>query len=82
MDVTDRLLHRLRRIEELDGAAAPAGELLGELRALVAEAEAWARREGDDRAAEAVERCRSALVPSGQPRSAQPSLNPTLTNRC
>jgi hypothetical protein len=61
MDVTDALLRRLRRIEELDRGAAPAHELLGELRALVEEAEAWARREGDDRAAEAVDRCRAAL---------------------
>lgn len=61
MDVTDALLRRLRRIEELDRAAAPAGQLLDELRALVAEAEEWARREGDGRAADAVDRCREAL---------------------
>lgn len=61
MDVTEALLRRLRRIEELDRAAAPAGELLGELRALVAEAEEWARHEGDERAVEAVDRCRDAL---------------------
>ena len=43
-------------------AAAPtAPELLDELRELVREAEAWARIEGDERAAEAVERCGDAL---------------------
>jgi hypothetical protein len=61
MDVTGSLLRRLHRIEELDRAAAPAFELLGELRALVEEAEEWSRREGDDRAAAAVDRCRAAL---------------------
>jgi hypothetical protein len=61
MDVTHALLRRLRRIEELDRRAAPAAELLFELRALVEEAEAWVRHEGDERAAAAVDRCRSAL---------------------
>jgi hypothetical protein len=61
MDETEALLHRLARIEGLDRRAAPAEELLVELRALVREAEAWARREGDERAEAAVETCRSAL---------------------
>ena len=61
MEVTDALLRRLRRIEELDRRAAPADELLAELRALVDEAEAWVRHEGDDRAAAAVDRCRTTL---------------------
>ena len=43
------VLARLERIEALR-AAGPASELLVELRALVPEAEAWARAEGDARA--------------------------------
>jgi hypothetical protein len=35
--------------------------LLEELRGLVRDAEAWARLEGDERAAAAVERCEEAL---------------------
>jgi hypothetical protein len=38
-----RVERRLERIETLDRERAPAGELLGELRLLVHEAEAWAR---------------------------------------
>ncbi|HEV8103807.1 MAG TPA: hypothetical protein VGP69_08740 [Gaiellaceae bacterium] len=59
MDDAARLLERLRRIEglTLDGAGRP-GELLTELRALVPEAEAWARVEGDTRAVAAVSKLR------------------------
>jgi Tfp pilus assembly protein PilN len=49
MDETTRVLARLRRIEELREEAS-ASVLLDELRALVPEAEAWARAEGDARA--------------------------------
>ena len=55
------MLERLERIEALERRGAPAPELLDELRSLVREAEAWARLEGDDRAAAAVERCGEAL---------------------
>lgn len=55
------MVERLSRIDALTGRGAPAGELLGELRALVREAEAWAALEGDERAAIAVDRCRDAL---------------------
>jgi hypothetical protein len=61
MDETQALLHRLARIERLDRRTAPAEELLDELRALVREAEAWVRREGDERAEKAIERCADAL---------------------
>jgi hypothetical protein len=60
--VADQLLERLERIDELrrsptsDGDAG--GALLGELRALVGDAEAWARAEGDGRARAAVEKLR------------------------
>ena len=55
------MLARLERIEALERRGARAPELLDELRSLVREAEAWARLEGDARAAEAVERCADAL---------------------
>jgi DnaJ-domain-containing protein 1 len=60
MDEAAHVLARLERIDELrvlgvrDGAPAP--ELLAELRALVPEAEAWARAEGDARAREAAQK--------------------------
>jgi hypothetical protein len=54
VDEAARVLRRLDRIETLDRERAPAAQLLGELRELVHEAEAWARasggaREGDAR---------------------------------
>ena len=52
------VLARLARIEALR-ATAPAGELLRELRALVPEAEAWARAEGDGRAQAAAAKLRA-----------------------
>jgi hypothetical protein len=57
MDETNRVLARLRRIEELRESAA-ATVLLAELRALVPEAEAWARAEGDARARVAATKLR------------------------
>ncbi len=57
MDESGRILSRLRRIDALKADGAP-GELLAELRALVPEAEAWARAEGDARARAAAERLR------------------------
>ena len=53
-----RVLNRLERIEALDRERAPAGRLLGELRELVREAEAWARVEADGRAHEAAGKLR------------------------
>ena len=52
------VLARLERIEALR-AVGPASELLGELRALVPEAEAWARAEGDARARAAAAKLRA-----------------------
>jgi hypothetical protein len=60
MPVTERLLERLRRIRELEGCSPDL--LLGELRGLVADAEEWARLEGDERARIAVERLGDALT--------------------
>ena len=47
MEEAHALLARLDRIEALDREGAPPARLLPELRALVREAEAWARRERD-----------------------------------
>jgi hypothetical protein len=55
--VAEQVLARLERIEELR-AGGPPGELLAELRALVPEAEAWARAEGDGRAQTAATKLR------------------------
>jgi len=57
MDEADRVLARLARIDELRiGGGGP--NLLDELRALVPEAEAWARAEGDARAQTAATKLR------------------------
>jgi hypothetical protein len=61
MDEARAVIDRLDRIEALERDGAPAGELLDELRGLVRDAEAWARLEGDARAAAAVDRCGDAL---------------------
>ena len=55
MNEARRVLERLKRIHELDRQQAPAGELLSELRELIAEAGAWARLEGDERAMSATD---------------------------
>jgi hypothetical protein len=61
MDEARAVLARLDRIETLEREGAPPGALLDELRGLVHDAEAWARREGGERARDAVERCAAAL---------------------
>jgi hypothetical protein len=58
MDEAAQVLNRLERIESLDRGQVPMPVLLGELQALVREAEAWARLEGDERARSAVTRLR------------------------
>ena len=55
--MTAGVLARLERIEALR-MGGPARELLDELRALVPEAEAWARAEGDARARAAASKLR------------------------
>jgi hypothetical protein len=62
MDEARAVLDRLAKIERLDRGGAGPTELLPELRALLAEAESWARVEGGDAKA-AVERFRRALAP-------------------
>jgi hypothetical protein len=63
MDEARKVLERLDRIEALDRASAQPAELLAELRALLREAEDWARAEGGEAdAMEAVERLRRSLA--------------------
>jgi hypothetical protein len=60
MESTERVLARLARIDELRERGTDP-ELLDELRALIPEAEAWARAEGDARAHEAAEKLRAEV---------------------
>ncbi len=63
MEEARQVLARLSRIEALDRRSAPPEEVLGELRELVREAEAWVRCERDaGDAADALDRCRDALA--------------------
>ena len=57
MDESERVVTRLRRIDELRTGGSTI-DLLTELRALVPEAEAWARAEGDARAQAAAAKLR------------------------
>jgi hypothetical protein len=62
MDEARAVLDRLDRIESLEREAAPAGELLEELRDLLREAETWLRSEPEPHeAVEALAGCRHAL---------------------
>jgi hypothetical protein len=66
MDEARSVLDRLRRIDELKAEGAPADVLLGEVRALLGEAEAWIEAEGcPGKATRAVESSRDALA--GEP---------------
>jgi hypothetical protein len=56
MEEAHAVLARLERIDELERARADPAVVLGELRELVREAEAWARRECDERAIVAAQR--------------------------
>lgn len=61
MDEAEKVLKRLARIKTFDGGGASAPALLGELRELLRDAEAWARVEGDRRALAAVARLDDSL---------------------
>jgi hypothetical protein len=54
MDEARAVLNRLERIEALEREGANPATVLAELHELVHEAEAWARLEGDERAATAA----------------------------
>jgi hypothetical protein len=64
MDEARAVLRRLERIDALEREGAPARSLLAEVHALVEEADAWVAAEGSDaeRAVEALDRCRAALM--------------------
>ena len=64
MDEALKVMDRLARIEALERDGCAADVLLGEVRALLHEAEAWVRAEpgGTERAAEALDRSRAALA--------------------
>jgi hypothetical protein len=61
MDEAAAVLERLERVERLQREGAPAGILLDELRALLGEAEEWARLEGGAEGERAVGGLRDAL---------------------
>jgi len=62
VDEARAVTERLNRIELLEREGAQPQALLAELRELVREAEAWVRKEGDERAELAVERCKEAMA--------------------
>jgi hypothetical protein len=63
MDEARAVLRRLSRIEALESGGASPRSLLGEVQALLEEAEAWVavERSGAQDAGRALERCREAL---------------------
>jgi hypothetical protein len=64
VDEALKVMDRLARIESLERQGCAAELLLGEVRALLHEAEAWVRAEpgGTERAAQALDRSREALT--------------------
>jgi hypothetical protein len=74
MDEAAKVLERLERIRELKRDRAPAEQLLDELRALVAEADAWARAEGDERARAAAAGLGESMARLGEVRAEEPVL--------
>jgi ElaB/YqjD/DUF883 family membrane-anchored ribosome-binding protein len=62
MEDARAVIDRLRRIDELRDADAAPQALLAELRALLDEAEEWARAEGGEAGDEAVGKLRTALA--------------------
>jgi hypothetical protein len=68
MDEARAVLQRLERIEALDREGAPMRSVLAEVRALLAEAEAWVAAEGEGTglAEQALRRCRDAVATRGR----------------
>ena len=62
MEEARSVLERLDRIETMRRANAGPAELLGELRALLQDAESWSRAEGGGTGNEVVARLRHALA--------------------
>ena len=75
MEKERAILVRLERIDGLRQEDAPAGVMLGEVRALLSEAEDWLREEPEapGRVIDALERSKSALA-AGESRTAKPLL--------
>jgi hypothetical protein len=69
MDEARAVLERLERIELLEREGAGREALIGELRVLLREAEAWARTEGGDAAERATDGLRAALATCGSERT-------------
>jgi hypothetical protein len=72
MDEARAVLHRLERIDALERSGAPVRCVLDEVRALLAEAEAWVavERDGTDVAEHALRRCREAVDARGREKKA------------
>ena len=66
MDDATHVLRRLERIDALGRERGAPEQLLDELRALVREAEAWARSEGDARATAAAARLGETIARGGE----------------
>lgn len=62
MEEARSVLDRLDRIDTMRRANAGPAELLGELRALLHDAESWAKEEGGEAGARAVARLRESLA--------------------
>jgi hypothetical protein len=62
MEEAAAIVERLERIDRLRRDGAPASAVLGELRELLGEAEAWAQVEGGEAGEVAVARLRAALA--------------------
>ena len=62
MNEARAVMRRLDRIEALDREHAHPAPLLAELRALVDEAEAWVRAEGDARSGDALDAIKEAMA--------------------
>jgi hypothetical protein len=79
MDEVKRVLERLERIGELRNAGAGSAELLGQLRGLLVDGEAWAAAEGvgTERARRALVGLDSALGRCSHDRPRQGSANQT-----
>ena len=84
MDEARHVLDRLDRIEALGRRRAEPEALLGELRELVREAEAWARREGRPAAAaaDAIETLKAAVQERGPPAGVADAVSRAVRRPC
>ena len=73
MEEARAVLDRLERIERLETGGAPAEDLLAEVRALLGEAERWARRDRAD-VADAIDDAANALERGGDATPTAPEV--------